>query len=306
MNLPNFLLIGAPKAGTTALHHYLRQHPQVYLNPLKDSHFFLFDGEPPLMAGPSDALRRAEMIQSFDDYTRLFARATEIQAVGEVCVRYLDSVLAAERIARRLPGVRLIVILRSPVERAWSHYRMYRTRDNEHCATFAEAIAEEQAGLRDDWYRGRHFHLGLYHRHLSPWIEQFGSERILVLLYEDLRSNPAQTLQQLFTFIGVDPTVQLDTRRDYNVTGEIANPVLRRLWRSSRRLRSHAARYIPLAWRGRLSGWVAGIPVRKVPMEQPSPELICELIEAYRADITALQALIGRDLSHWLKPHQVG
>ncbi len=300
MRLPDFLVIGAPKAGTTALHHYLRQHPQIFLNPLKDSHFFLFDGKPPLMHGPSDGLRQAEMIHSFEDYRRLFAKADDAATVGEVCIRYLDSPVAPERIARRLANVRLIVILRQPVERAWSHFRMYRGNGSEPCADFTRALADERQGLRDDWYRGRYFHLGLYHQHLLPWFERFGQDRILVLLYDDLVRDPGTLLHQVFTFVGVDPAFTPDTSRPYNVTGEIANPLVRRLWSSTRSLRSRTARYVPLAWRGRLSGLIAGARVKPGTKARLSPPVYRALLNDYREDLVQLQALIGRDLSDWL------
>lgn len=300
MRLPDFLVIGAPKAGTTALHHYLRQHPQVFLNPLKDSHFFLFDGEPPRMRGPSDGLRQAEMIQSFEDYQRLFAKAEDAATVGEVCIRYLDSPVAPERVANRLAGVRLVVILRQPVERAWSHFRMYRGNGSELCSDFNLALEEERQGLRDDWYRGRYFHLGLYHQHLLPWIERFGRERVMVLLYDDLVRSPAGLLHQVFAFVGVDPAFEPDTSRAYNVTGEIANPLVRRLWKGSRSLRSRTARYVPLVWRGRLSGMIAGARVKPAAKAKIPRRVYTSLLDDYREDLLQLQGLIGRDLSHWL------
>ena len=301
MSGPDFIIIGAPKGGTTSLYHYLRQHPQIHMGVLKDSHFFLHDGGSPRMGGPSDKHREREMLKTWSAYQRQFQAARAEQISGEIGVRYLDSAAACRAIRRRLPEVRLIVILRQPVDRAYSHYRMYRRNGSEPCATFEQALADEPRRLQEGWFRALHQHLGYYHRHLRPYFEQFPREQIRVFLFDDLQADPHGLMRDLFGFLGVDPDFRPDMTTRFNRAGEIANPVLRWAWSASRGLRSRATPLVPVQLRGRMVAWIARRPVTPHPTERLNGQTRLALLDAYREDIRQLSALIGRDLSHWLK-----
>jgi len=302
VSAPGFIVIGAPKGGTTSLYHYLRQHPQIYMSVLKDSHFFLHDGGSPPMRGPSDSSREREMIKTWPAHQKQFRAARPDQVTGEVGVRYLDSPAACRAIRRRLPDVRLIAILRQPVERAYSHYCMYRRNGSEPCATFEQALAAEPGRLQQGWFRGLHQELGYYHRHLLPYFAHFPRDRICVLLYDDLKHDPQGLMRELFAFLGVDPDFEPDMSTRFNRAGEIANPVLRWAWAASRGLRSRATPLVPVRLRGRLVAWIANRPVTPRAPERLQEQTRAALLEAYREDILQLSGLIGRDLSHWLEP----
>jgi len=299
-SVPDFILIGAPKGGTTSLYHYLRQHPQVFMSTLKDSHFFLFDGKPPPLSAPSDQFRRREMVKSFADYQRQFSGGSEAKALGEVGVRYMDSPEACQRIRRRLPDAKLIIILRHPVDRAWSHYRMYRRNGSEPCETFEQALADEPRRLKEGWFRGVHRDLGFYYRHLLPYFEAFPRDQIRVYLYDDLRANAGGLMQDLFNFVGVDSDFRPDMATRFNEAGELANPVLRWVWSASRGLRSRVTPLVPVALRGHLVSWIARRAVTPAAKELLAEDTLLALLEDYRDDIEKLSGLIGRDLSHWL------
>lgn len=299
--LPDFLIIGAPKSGTTSLYHYLQQHPQVWMPPVKEPHWFLFDGpEPPSFGGPNDVVRRREMIQSWNDYQRLFGAAPPGRVYGEASVRYLYSAQACAAIKRRLPDVRLIAILRHPVDRAYSAYQRDRIAGVERCVTFAEAMADCSRREREGWLRGIHRSLGYYGRHLSGWYRAFPPGQIRVYLYEELKQDQDGLIHDLFDFIGAAPDFRPDVSQRYNVTGVIRNPAWRFLWTGTRTLRSHLMPLIPTTLRGRLFGLASRLPVARVAAEPLDADLRAEFTDIYREDILALQDLIGRDLSHWL------
>lgn len=302
MSSPDFIIIGAPKGGTTSLYHYLRQHPQIFMSVLKDSHFFLHDGGSPRMGGPSDRHRNREMIKSWPAYLKQFRGARPDQVCGEVGVRYLDSPSACRAIRQRLPEARLIVTLRDPVERAHSHYRMYRRNGSEPCATFEQALADEPRRLQEGWFRGLHQELGYYYRHLLPYFEHFPRDQIRVLLFDDLGDHPQGLMRELFGFLGVDPDFQPDMATHFNRAGEIANPMLRWAWSASRELRSRAAPLVPVQLRGRLVAWIANRPVTPHGTECMDELTRVALLDSYRDDIRQLSGLIGRDLSHWVQP----
>jgi len=267
-SFPNFFVIGAAKSGTTSLHHYLGQHPDVFVSLAKEPRFFAFHPEPAWeMAGPRDAewLRTSkEFVVEEDAYRAMFAGACE-RARGESSVVYLDTPVAAERIAARVPDARIIALLRDPADRAWSQYLQNRRYGLEPY-TLRAALAVEEERIAAGWawrylYRSR----SLYHRNLQPWLRHFPPERILVLLTEDLADNPRSTLARAFAFLGVDPAVRVDTRVRHNQT-------------------RHR--------RGRL---------RRPPHRPLDPALRREMIEDFRDDVLALQDLLGRDLSRWLR-----
>lgn len=303
MPQPDFLIIGAPKSGTTSIYHYLQQHPQIFMASLKEPHFFLFDGkEAPLMNGPFDAIRRSEMVDSWDAYRSLFDHAGESLTCGEASIRYLYSKQACAAIHRRLPLAKLVVILRNPADRAFSSYQRDRQHGNEPCPTFEQALDEGERREQESWFIGAHESLGFYCRYLEPYFQTFGHERVRVLLHDDLRDNPGGMLRDLFEFLGVDADFEPSLSVKYNVTGAIENPFWRLLWMRTRALRARLLPYMPMSWRGRFFDLIASKPVQKRVVQPMLPETRERLIGVYRNDILALQDLIGRDLSNWLDP----
>src|SRR3984957_4891033 len=121
MALPDFLIAGVPKAGTTALHAALSGHPALSLSPIKEPKFFLSDGPPPAKGGPGDALTYREHVWQRDKYEALFDAAPTGTLRGEATPLYLYDQAAMARIRQAIPAVKLIVIVRDPVERA--HYK---------------------------------------------------------------------------------------------------------------------------------------------------------------------------------------
>jgi len=303
MPRPDFLIIGAPKSGTTSVYHYLQQHPQVFMTPLKEPHFFLFDGpEAPRMNGPFDAIRRKEMIDSWDAYQSLLDNAGAGAICGEASIRYLYSQQACDAIHRRLPGAKLIVILRNPVDRAFSSYQRDRRHGTEPCPTFEQSLEEGEKRERDGWFIGSHQSLGFYSRHLEAYFRTFGREQVRVYLQDDLRQDAGALLRDIFGFLGVDTAFEPDLTVKYNITGTIKNPFWRLLWMHTRALRAQLLPYMPLRWRGRFFDLIASKPVQERHTEAMSPATRVRLIQVYRNAILALQELIGRDLSHWLAP----
>ena len=125
MAMPNFLIIGAAKSGTTALYHSLKQHPQIYMSPVKEPRFFAFEGETPRFCGPGDDRFVRKFVTNFEDYLRLFEAVTDQIAIGEASTVYLTmSETSSRRIRHHLPHAKLIAVLRHPADRAYSQYQV--------------------------------------------------------------------------------------------------------------------------------------------------------------------------------------
>jgi hypothetical protein len=295
--LPNFLVIGAARSGTTSLQHYLGSHPEIYMSPLKEPNFFAYDGERfdfhALAPGWSELARLS--VTSWRDYRELFHGVTEENAIGEISPSYMRSPGAAARIQRTLPEVRLVAVLRNPADRAYANY-LGRLRDGtEQNGDANEAIGGALRGQGPSWRREIYLELGRYHARLQPFFEHFDRERIRIYLFEDFARDPAIVLRDLFAFLGVDPTFVPDTSRRHNRTGRIDNPVLRFAWTRSRSLRLRVGPRVPESWRRALWSLIG----RNLSRPALAPDLRTALVEYYRPDVLELEALLERDLSAW-------
>src|SRR6201995_1980096 len=142
--MPDFLVIGAPKAGTTALHAALARHPGLFMSPVKEPKFFLSDGPPPTKGGPGDALTYREHVWRRPDYEALFDPAPPGTLRGESTPLYLYDRAAGRRIRETIPAARLIVVLRDPVERAHSNWTQLWSAGLEPVGDFLRACAEDE------------------------------------------------------------------------------------------------------------------------------------------------------------------
>lgn len=297
-NLPSFIIVGAPRSGTTSLYAYLRQHPEVYMSPLKETNFFLFDGKEPALAGPDGENINRDSIYRLEDYKRLFAARTTEKAAGEASPRYLDCAGTAARIRSLLPDVKLVAILRNPIRRALSHFAMRKRDGWEPCETFEAAMADEPRRLQENWAGGIYLQRGFYARHLKAYYDHFPDDQVRVYLYEELLERPGELFADLFSYIGVDPGFQPDISRTFNVSGVIKNPVMRWIWTRTHPAQALVRLLLPKRIRQSISDIFTGLEKETVEF---SPELRRELTEIFQADILSLQQTLKRDLSAWLE-----
>lgn len=300
MKLPDFLIIGAQKCGTTALYQALCQHPEIYMSPIKEPSYFALNGAPPSYPVPSreyaDRLRYTE-----ESYLALFQDVLDQRAIGEASAIYLSSYYP-ERTAARInafnPQMRLIAILRQPAERAWSAFQYYRSRRFEPLQDFVAALAAEAqrcngCALPDI----RHFANGCYFANLKPYFDCFPREQIRVYLYEEWNEQPQYVLRDIFAFLGVDERVVVETRRA-NVTYSVRHAWLQRFLNEP----NLARQALELVLHGQLRARVYRKLWRDNQRRPPVLDsgLRHALTGRYRSDIEQLQTLINRDLSHWL------
>ena len=219
MPLPDFLVIGAPKAGTTALHAALSRHPELYMSPVKEPKFFLTDGPPPTRGGgPGDARTYREHVWRREDYEALFAGAPKGALCGESTPFYLYDRAAQRRIRELIPHARLIAILRDPVERAHSNWTHLWSAGLEPIDDVVRACAEEERRIAAGWAPFWHYvRLGRYGEQLEHLYRLFPREQVLVFRYRDLVDRPAETLDRIFPFLGVTPGLVTEIPRE-NVT----------------------------------------------------------------------------------------
>ena len=303
MTMPNFLIIGAMKSGTTALYYYLEQHPQIYMSPVKEPNFFAFEGErmDARLPGDPKGINRSS-VTDIEEYRLLFSRASDEKALGEASHWYLYSSKAVERISYYTPDIRIIAVLRNPVERAYSHFlHSFRTQ-TEPLDNFARALEEEERGLRNQAHSEDYVGRGFYSRQLKRYYETFDPSQIRVYLQEDLNTAPVETLQDIFRFLEVDKTFVPHISLKHNVSGLPKSKLLDNLLRRPHAIKRTLKLYMPAGMKRRLSRTFDALKTRNLAAPPPlNPEVRRQLIEVYREDILELQNLIGRDLSRWLQ-----
>ena len=296
MTVPDLIVIGAARSGTTSLHHYLGQHPDIFMCPVKEPNYFAFAGQSPKFRGAGTRWFRRNSVHDPGKYRALFAGAHDEKIVVEVSPLYLHAAQAPARIKEEAGDARLIAVLRHPVERAYAAFMGARREGVEPCDQFLDAINDEPRRLEHSLTVGGLVRKGFYCQHLSRYYELFDHEQIRVYLYEDLVADPYGLIRDIFGFVGIDEGFVPDMSRRYNRSGTIRNSLLRAFWTGSFPLRNTIRPYVPETWRD-----AAYFRITKNVVKPPMPaEARDKLMEVYREDITGLAELLGRDLSHWL------
>jgi hypothetical protein len=311
--LPNFFLVGAPKAGTTSLYHYLGQHPHIYMSAVKEPCFFAAEvresncdpevqrwiardkrGLRRFLAGPLSEKPFGGIVAGWNDYLQLFGNATNERALGEASVCYLWSPTAPARIAEKIPDARILVMLRNPVERAFSQY-LHGLGNGAIQWTFREHIGRNLSHCSGQLCTHYPFlEFGLYAEQLGRYLKRFG-HNVWVGFHEDFEKRPLDVLRNIFRFLGVDPEFSpVAARRDL----EAQVPRLRAAgWLKRTGLWEAAARLTPSGLRPLIRRAV----IRKPGTTHMNPEDRQLLIDYYRQDIRKLADLLKCDLDRWLQ-----
>ncbi|WP_129677430.1 sulfotransferase [Candidatus Chloroploca sp. Khr17] len=295
--LPDFIVLGAQKAGTTALRHVLAQHPQIYLPDFPEPAFFAFEGGAPAFIGPQSPRSRFGLIPSINAYTALFAKASPQQVMGDISSHY--SYCWPERTAicmhHYIPDARLIAILRHPADRAYSAFNMMRQKGLEPLADFAAALAAEHTPARSRWTPDFHYRRnGLYYAHLASYFRLFGAQQIRIFLYEEWTARPSWVLAEICRFLGVAEPPPLDVNQRHRESLRPRSMTALRVLHRGRRVIEPLRDIMPGWLRARLHAWLWVRPATMVPAVRS------DLTTSYAADIHMLEGLIQRDLGHWL------
>jgi len=292
MTLPNFIVIGAAKAGTTALYWYLNEHPAVFMSPVKETNFFAYgrDGLGNLLYGDPEVHHFP--IRTMADYQRLFADAGGATAIGEASPIYLECPQAADRIRAAIPSARLIASLRHPVERAYSDYVMYLRHRGQPLDPARDLNAAAPWAAPDS----RWMQVSRYHAQLERYYAAFPRSQIHVSLFDDLRRNPLDLVREVYRFVGVDPSFSPDFGTPHAIGGLPTSRLLEALL-TNRAVHSVVKPLMPTG----AANWVRRMRARNLKKAPPlPPELRRELTNHLRDDIARTADVIGRSLDHWL------
>ena len=299
--LPNFLIIGAAKSGTTALYAYLKQHPQVFMSARKEAHFFSFEGKSARTSGPGDVVGNA--IASLNEYKALFSDVTTEVAIGEASPTYIYLPHARERILHHVPNAKLIAILRQPAERAFSAYMHVRRDRREPVEDFRVALSLEEQRVAENWGPIWHYkNGGYYYEQLQPYFQQFPREQIKVIIYEEFKKNPSKILAEVFGFLNVEPGFVPDISFKPNVSGLQKSRAFQSVI-DTVFMRRNPLRYLSRIMFSEKYRLIITSKVRQLNLEKLrlSDDIWQDLTSCYSHDIGKLELLLERDLSIWRK-----
>lgn len=295
---PNFLIIGAARSGTTAAARFLSSHPDIFLTTPKEPHFFALANSTPHFAGPGDdEMINRVAVTDPAEYGALYAKADGARFCGDGSVSTMFvGEAAVENIARYAsPDVRLLALIRDPVDRAWSSFLYLRARGYETCERFTDALAMEPERARDNWHHmWRYRELGYYHHQLEPFRTAFGRDRIHVVLHDELQNNPAQAMAGILEFLGAAPHV-FDTSAEINRSGEPRSKLLHRSMlqlRSSEPVKRAVKTLTSQRVRERIRAANLDHPTLTTDDAEP-------LRGEYETDLELLERDYGVDVSHW-------
>ncbi len=269
---PNFFIVGAPKAGTTSLYNYLTRTPGVYMSPMKEPRYFTTINPVEVTAMPP--------VRDRAEYLRLFQGAKDEMAIGEASVTYLRDPETPTRIREAVPDARIIMLLRDPVERAFSDYLMH-VREGWQTLPFQEA-------LRTDLYLEK----GFYAQQVKRYLDTFGPERVKIIIFEEFIQDTNGSVSDVLKFLGVNGQPPLSAKEAYNA---FAMPRLRWAYRilGSRWTRKAARALIPAPLRVLVKERILLKQVSKPAMPQEARKFLEDL---YRDDVRKLEEFLGRRL----------
>ena len=300
---PDFFLIGAPKAGTSALHAALAQHPDLFLSRVKEPKYYMCgDSPPPAYKGPGDAHSSQEWVWQRERYLALFDEAPDTMLCGEATPFYLYNRDARRRLAVDNPEAKLIAVLRDPVDRAYSNWMHLWMDGLEPCGDLVEAVRREQRRIDAGWAPFWHYrNLGMYGRQVADLLEHFPREQVLFLRYAELVKDPSAAVTAVASFLGVAPAVVPAVPRDNSRVFVAQGPRTRALSSAIRTGARVGQFFPPQVWR-KASRPLVGQLHRGGEPTRPkfTPAQRTELLKPHREDIALLERVTGQSYQDWL------
>lgn len=291
--LPNFLIVGTAKAATTTIHEYLKQHHNVFMTDWKEPSFFVFKDK----ANPSYTTDRpVKFITEIKDYKELFSGGTDHAIRGESSTPYLyfydKSIENIKSVCDNYKDIKILIVLRNPVDRAFSQYMM-KVRDLVENLSFEDALLAEEERMEnnahfDFFYRNR----GLYYNQVKAYIKEF--DNVKVMMYEDFRKNEQTFLNEIVQFLGLQE-IEFEKIGKQNISGRPKVKIISRLLKRNP-LKQFFGLILPKKWKLKLKGFVMAKNLKREKMNKETAE---SLRSFYQKDIEKLEQLMGCDLSNW-------
>jgi hypothetical protein len=291
---PDLFLVGAPKGGTTSMHYYLKEHPEIFMSEVKEPHFFGTD------------LVSPRFIRDKEKYLALFSSAQDEKRVGESSIYYLYSKIAVVELHEFSPNAKIIIMLRNPVEMIYSLHSEHLFCGDEKITNFEKALIAEESrrhGLRTPAHCKVKFALlyreiAKYDQQVERYFNVFGRNNVKVIIFDDFKKDTARAYKETCEFLGVKSDFRTDFRV-INAHKAVRSRVLMHFWRDPPKLALWLGNAMPGSVRERLADFIRSMSFQVAPAPPMDQELRRQLQQEFLPGVERLSQLLGRDLTYW-------
>ncbi len=300
--LPNFLIAGSAKCGTSSLHSYIAQHPDIFMSRKKEPRFISSQGMSFPLNGPLDYRVEKWIVKNFDDYINLFKDAGDYKMVGESSADTLYFYKHTIPVIKKYLGnPKIVIVLRNPVKRSFSAYQ-HLVRDAREPLSFEDALQKESERIKNNWELIYHYRaVSHYYEPIKAFLENFTD--VKVVLNEDLAKQPHRVLSEVFEFLGVDNAFKVaDSTTKHNLSGKPRSQWLHEFLFEGHPLRNFLRPVVRFFTSSKQRKNLSlKIQQKNLAQLEINPEMASVLKNEFRDEILKLEKLLNRDLSSWLK-----
>lgn len=297
MKTPNFLIVGAPKSGTTALYYYLKQHPEVFMSERKEPHFFGRD-----LVSPGYMRDKAE-------YLELFSNTGDAKGIGEASVWYLYSQYAAREIHNFNPHAKIIIMLRNPIDLMYSYHSQRLYNGTEDLIDFREAL-EAEVDRKNGYRLPRNPHPihGLQYKEIAKlssqttrYLDTFGADKVHIIVFDEFKCNTQLVYRSVLTFLGLSPDFQAQFKV-INSNKSVRSNLIRALLKQPPIIfRLFARKTMPSWLRYAIVATTQSLNTRYERRPTMDEDLRKTLMREFTSEIDTLGKILQMDLSRWTK-----
>lgn len=299
--LCNTFIVGAAKSGTTVLYYLLNQHPDVCVPVVKEPNYFSnidHDSSDPVRPGNGPGDDGTVWTENLKSYQKLYDPEKNHAVKLDASVSYLYSTTAASQIADYDPESKIIMVLRNPIERAFSHYK-HLLRDGRETVSFSEAISREQSRMQKGWEFSWHLtNMGMYSDQIQRYFDRFEPKKIRIFILEDIKKDLSAVINELTGFIGLEAYNFDLEQQERNTSGLARSWILSRFVNWLLGYKATINKIIPPEITHKALQLFRKINIRESDLDI-SAELRAKLYSKFEADINKTEQLIGRNLDAW-------
>jgi len=284
-NWPNFFIVGAPKAGTTSLYEYLKNIPGIYMSPVKEPNYFckkIIPENHPLL----------NSIRNKKDYLKLFDDVENEDVIGEASIHYLADPEAPELIQKISPNARILISLRDPVERAFSHY-LFRKLTGWSLSSFEDQITMELNSTEKSYDPNHFLKYGIYSESVKRYLDYFGEKKIKIIIFEEFVKNKKLMLEEILRFLEKNHDINYLENKVHNPYRELRGSRIINYLRTNESQKKIIQKISPKTFRNTIKEKIFYKQQQKPEMNQRDREV---LKNYYREDVEKLQNFLERKL----------
>ena len=291
-NMPNFLIVSGGRSATTSLYHYLSEHPEIYMSPNKEPYFLTGLDFNHFVNSPDFFLKHL-WVKDLKSYKQLFDNVSNEKLIGEASVGYLYYFKETiPNIKKYLGDPKIVIIIRNPAERAYSHY-LHNVQNNLETLKFEDAILREKERILKNWWWGFHYkNAGYYLKPITAYKENF--TRVRIFFFDDLKNNFSCVFREMLLFLKVDANFNPDNSIIYNASEFYK-------FNSQKILKNKITRFISHITHLKLPEFIRAFLKKELP--NSSLPLLDNLRNEYRDEIKNLEIYLNKELDSWYKPH---